>query len=128
MLVLYNEGLDSRWYYLGGSWDMRGYRRWSIRGEKIVFMSNELRFPFIDFLGIKFPFMGLGFRGIRGALFFDAGNAWNDEWRGLLGSMGFGFRMNFGGVLVLRLDIGKTTNFSQISKNWFTQFFFGWDF
>ncbi len=128
LTTLYNEGKETRWYYLGGSWDLRGYRRWSIRGEKIGLISNELRFPFIEYLGIKFPFTTLGFRAIRGALFFDAGNAWNDEWNGLLGSMGFGFRMNLGGFLVLRLDIGKTTDFKQITSSWFTQFFFGWDF
>ncbi len=127
-LTLYNEGKETRWFYLGGSWDLRGYQRWSIRGEKIAFISNELRFPFIDYLGIKFPFLNMGFRSIRGALFLDAGNAWNDEWNGLLGSMGFGFRMNVGGFLVLRLDIGKKTNFKRFTSSWFTQFFFGWDF
>ena len=126
--VLYNEGKETRWFYLGGSWDLRGYRRWSIRGEKIALISNELRFPFIDYLGIKFPIVGLGFRAIRGAIFFDAGNAWNDEWEGLIGSAGYGFRMNLGGFLVLRLDIGKTTDFKKFTSSWFTQFFFGWDF
>jgi len=127
-MTLYNSGKETRWYYLGGSWDLRGYRRWSIRGEKIVFLSNELRFPFIDWLGIKFPVGGIGFRAIRGALFLDAGNAWNDQWNGLIGSTGFGVRMNFGGILVLRLDIGKTTDFKKFTSDWFTQFFFGWDF
>lgn len=128
LMTLYNEGKETRWFYLGGSWDLRGYRRWSIRGEKIAFVSQELRFPFIDRLGIRFPFGTVGFRAIRGALFLDAGNAWNDEWKGLLGSMGFGFRVNLGGFLVLRLDIGKKTDFEKITSDWFTQFFFGWDF
>lgn len=128
VMLLYNEGKEARWFYLGGSWDLRGYRRWSLRGEKIALISNEIRFPFIEYLGIKFPFMGLGFRAINGALFFDAGNAWNDQWPGMVGSMGFGFRTNFAGVLVLRLDIGKTTNFRRFTSDWFTQFFFGWDF
>ncbi len=127
-LTMYNEGKDARWFYLGGSWDMRGYHRWSIRGEKILFISNELRFPFIDYMNIKFPFLSMGFRAIRGALFFDAGNAWNERWPGFLGSMGFGFRMNLFGYFVLRLDIGKTTNFKRFTSRWFTQFFFGWDF
>ncbi|OGB70102.1 MAG: hypothetical protein A2Y94_00345 [Caldithrix sp. RBG_13_44_9] len=127
-LILYNEGKEARWYYLGGSWDLRGYRQWSIRGEKIALLSNEIRFPFIDYLGVKFPFMGLGFQAIHGALFLDAGNAWNDRWNGLLGSAGFGFRMNFGGFLVFRLDFGKTTDFKKFTSDWFTQFFFGWDF
>ena len=127
-LILYNEGKEARWFYLGGSWDLRGYRQWSIRGEKIILLSNEIRFPFIDYLGIKFPFMGLGFQAIHGALFLDAGNAWNDRYNGLLGSAGFGFRMNFGGFLVLRLDFGKKTDFKKFTSDWFTQFFFGWDF
>jgi Tol biopolymer transport system component len=128
LLSLINHGRETRWFYLGGSWDMRGYRRYSIRGEKIVFTSHELRFPFIDYLNLKFPFGGLGFRAIRGALFFDAGNAWNDEWEGLIGSAGFGFRLNLGGFLVLRLDIGKKTDFNKFDDGLFTQFFFGWDF
>ncbi|MFZ0391220.1 MAG: BamA/TamA family outer membrane protein [Calditrichia bacterium] len=128
VMTLYNEGKETRWFYLGGSWDLRGYRRWSIRGEKIAFMSHEIRFPFIDQLGVKFPFGGIGFRAIRGALFFDAGNAWNDQWNDLIGSFGFGFRMNLGGFLVLRLDIGRRTDFKEVSNSWFTQFFFGWDF
>jgi hypothetical protein len=127
-LILYNEGQEARWFYLGGSWDLRGYRRWSIQGEKIALISNELRFPFIEYLGIKFPTFGLGFRAINGALFIDAGNAWNEEFRGLLGSMGFGFRMNFAGALVLRIDFGKRTDFRKFTSDWFTQFFFGWDF
>ena len=127
-LTLWNNGKEARWYYLGGSWDMRGYRRWSIRGEKIVFMSQELRFPFIDYLALHFPFGGLGFRAIRGAIFLDAGNAWNDHFPGLIGSTGFGFRLNMGGFLVLRLDFGRRTNFKRFTSGWFTQFFFGWDF
>ena len=127
-LTLYNSGKETRWFYLGGSWDLRGYRRWSIRGEKIALLSQELRFPFIDYLGIKFPFGGLGFQAIRGALFLDAGNAWNNKWNGLIGSTGFGFRMNMFGFLVLRLDIGKKTDFKKFTSSWFTQFFFGWDF
>ena len=71
------------------------------------------------------------FPGIRGAIFADAGNAWNgNDFDGLLGSAGYGFRFNLGGFLVLRMDIGKRFDFDErkFSKNWFSQFFFGWDF
>ena len=46
------------------------------------------------------------------------------------GSMGGGLRMNLGGVLVLRYDIGKRieNNFTSLQTGLFTQFFFGWDF
>lgn len=135
ILSLINEGQEARQYYLGGSWDMRGYPRWSIRGQRIFFTSQELRFPFIDLLGIRFPFGTIGFNSIRAALFFDAGNAWDDqysstkEWaNNLIGSFGLGFRMRLIGYLVLRVDFGKTTDFSTVSDGIFTQFFFGWDF
>ena len=130
-MALLNDGRETRWFTLGGSWDLRGYKRWSIHGEKILFTSHELRFPFIEYLGIKFPFLSMVFPGIRGALFLDAGNVWrddsfdNDAW---LGSLGYGFRFNLGGFLVLRWDFGRTTDFKTIDDEWFTQFFFGWDF
>jgi Tol biopolymer transport system component len=128
LLTMMNQGKETRWFYIGGSWDLRGYPRYSLRGEKVLFVSNELRFPFIEYFGVKFPVLGLGFRSIKGALFFDAGNAWNEELRGMLGSMGFGFRFNLFGFLVLRWDFGRRTDFKTIEKNWFSQFFFGWDF
>ena len=126
----YNEGKEARRYFMGGSWDLRGWRRWSIRGEKLWLSSVELRFPLVDQLYIKFPFFGLGFVGFRGALFFDAGGAWDDEYNQTLGSIGGGLRLNLFGVLVLRYDIGKKIedDFSRIQKGLFYQFFFGWDF
>jgi outer membrane protein assembly factor BamA len=92
--------------------------------------SVELRFPFIDQLGIRFPFGSFGLGSLRGALFFDAGNTWDEVYTETLGSMGFGLRWNLGGVLVLRYDIGKRieNNFTRLQKGLFTQFFFGWDF
>ena len=128
--IFYNEGKESRLFVMGGSWDLRGYPRWSIRGEKLWLTSQELRFPFIDQFAIRFPFGGLSFWSIRGALFFDAGGAWNDVYRETLGSIGGGLRMNLGGVLVLRYDIGKRIedNFTRFQSGIFQQFFFGWDF
>jgi WD40 repeat protein len=135
VLSLINEGKEARQYYLGSSWDMRGYPRWSIRGQRIFFTSQELRFPFIDLLGIRFPFGTIGFNSIRAALFLDAGNAWDDEFKNfnewqnsLIGSFGLGFRMRLIGFLVLRLDFGKRTDFNTVSDGIFSQFFFGWDF
>lgn len=74
----------------------------------------------------------IDFSSLRGALFFDAGSAWddNDSYNQTYGSIGTGIRMNFGGVLVLRYDIGKRieNNFQQLQDGLFHQFFFGWDF
>lgn len=126
----YNEGKEARRYFMGGSWDLRGWPRWSIRGEKMWLSSLEFRFPLIDALYVKFPFFGLGFFGIRGAAFFDAGSAWDTEYRTTYGSVGWGIRFNLLGVLVLRYDIGKKieNNFSSFQPGLFYQFFFGWDF
>jgi hypothetical protein len=126
----YNGGKEARRFVMGGSWDLRGWPRWSIRGEKLWLTSQELRFPFIDALALQFPFGGIVFSSLRGALFFDAGSAWDDKYTETFGSIGGGVRMNFGGVLVLRYDIGKRIekNFNSIQDGLFHQFFFGWDF
>ena len=128
--LFYNHGKESRRFVMGGSWDLRGWERWSIRGEKLWLTSHELRFPFIDELAIRFPFFGLSFFSIRGALFFDAGGAWDRTYEETLGSAGGGIRMNLGGILVLRYDVGKRieNNFTRFQDGIFHQFFFGWDF
>ena len=126
----YNQGKEARRYIIGGSWDLRGYRRFSIRGSKVWFSSLEFRFPLIDQLLLKFPIFNLGFSGIRGAFFFDAGSAWDDKYDQTLGSVGGGIRFNLFGVLTLRYDIGKRIedDFNKFQKGLFYQFFFGWDF
>jgi len=128
--MFYNEGKESRRFVLGGSWDLRGWPRWSIRGEKLWLTSQELRFPFIDQFAIVLPFGGVSFSSIRGALFFDMGSAWDTRYRETLGSIGGGLRMNLGGVLVLRYDLGKRIegDFKELQDGIFHQFFFGWDF
>ncbi len=130
MSLYYNEGKEARRYFMGGSWDLRGYPRWSIRGEKMWITSLEFRFPLIDQLQIKFPIVDIGFFGIRGAMFFDAGSAWDKEYKTTYGSIGTGIRFNLFNVIVFRYDIGKKieNNFSEFQKGLFYQFFFGWDF
>ncbi len=126
----YNEGKEARRYFMGGSWDLRGWPRWSIRGEKLWLTSLELRFPLINQLRIKFPFIDIGFFHIRGAAFFDAGGAWDKEYRYTLGSIGTGVRINILNAVVLRYDIGKKIerDFTKLQPGLFYQFFFGWDF
>ena len=126
----YNEGKEARRFFMGGSWDLRGWKRWSIRGQKLWIISQELRFPFIDQLGLRFPFGGITIGSVRGALFFDAGGAWDQKYVDTKGSIGGGIRINLGGILVLRYDIGKRIeqNMKKLQKGLFYQFFFGWDF
>jgi len=128
--IYYNEGKDANKYIAGGSWDLRGWTRWGIRGEKLWITSTELRFPLIDQLAIKFPFLGISFSHLRGAAFFDAGSAWDDDYKETLGSIGVGIRFNLFGFIVFRYDVGKKIekNFTQFQPKLFYQFFFGWDF
>jgi outer membrane protein assembly factor BamA len=126
-LSLFNEGKEARQFYFGGSWDLRGYPRFSLHGQRVFLISQELRFPMIDLIGLRLPFFSIGFNSIRGALFFDVGNVWDHGFGTPKGSFGIGVRLPLG-FLALRWDIGKRTDFESIQKGYFTQFFFGWDF
>ncbi|MFA6467691.1 MAG: BamA/TamA family outer membrane protein [Bacteroidota bacterium] len=128
--VMMNEGEEARRFFMGGSWDLRGWPRWSIRGKKLWLMSHELRFPFIDQLAVKFPFANFGLGSFRAAAFFDAGSAWDKTYHSTIGSIGTGLRWNIGGFLVLRYDVGKRIldDFNELQTGLFYQFFFGWDF
>lgn len=150
-LAQINHGKNEQNFLLGGSWDLRGYPRWTIVGTKFILVNNELRFPLIDFVGVKLPFGGLGFQSIRGAVFADVGNAWKEDFDGFLMSVGTGFRVNLWNVIVLRFDFGKVIdlrtdrertiliesndsngNFEEgngrVGNDIFFQFFFGYDF
>ena len=123
-----SSGVEPQRLHLGGSWSLRGYDRKAFYGRKLVLINNELRFPLIDNLLIGFPFGRLGFQAIRGALFFDAGNAWEDDFDQLYGSFGTGFRVSLGYVIVLRFDFCKRTDFKSVTRETFFDFFFGWNF
>ncbi len=121
-------GVEPQRIYFGGSWDFRGYDRRAFYNRKVLFASNELRFPLIDDLIIGMPFGAIGFRGIRGAAFFDTGSAWDDKFDQFLGSYGFGFRVNVAYVVLLRFDFARRTDFKTTSPGFDFDFFFGWNF
>ncbi len=133
----FNLGKEPFRYFMGGSWDLRLYPRWRIWGRKLFLINNELRFPFLDRFLLGFPFGGLSFRGVNGAVFVDVGQAWDrdHQFNELLGSAGFGLRVRLGGFLVLRFEVGRrfqlqdlsspTLNFEDGFKK---AFWFGFDF
>ena len=128
-----NEGKNPRRYFMGGAWSLRGWPLFSLRGTKLWEVNAELRFPLIDMVYLKFPFgMVWGFPAIRGALYFDAGNCWDngDNYDFTKGSLGGGIRVNLFGVIVLRYDFGKRieNNFTKLQDGLYQQVFFGWDF
>ena len=123
-----SSGLEPQRIYFGGSWSFRGYDRRAFYARNVVFASTELRFPLIDNLLIGFPIGNLGFSGIRGALFFDVGSTWENDYDGLIGSFGGGFRVAIDYLIVLRFDFSRTTDFETISPQTDFDFFFGWNF
>ena len=123
-----SAGQEPQRIYFGGSWSFRGYDRRAFYNRNVLFSSTELRFPLIDQLAVGFPFGGIDFRGIRGAMFFDTGSAWDDDFDQFLGSFGAGFRVSLGYVVVLRFDFTRTTDFETISNDTDFDFFFGWNF
>ena len=94
----------------------------------MVLLNNELRLPFVNDLLIAFPVGTLRFKAIRGALFFDIGNAWEDGLHEMYGSFGFGFRVALGGLAVLRFDFANTTDFKTVGDGYKFDFFFGWNY
>ena len=126
-LGVQSRGDVPEFYALGGSWTLRGYGWRSLWGKNLILANHELRFPLLDRMIFAFPFGVIDFSAFRGALFVDAGNAWNDEfnWRG---SIGAGTRIALGGFFVLRLDASRRTDFSSIENETRWDFFFGWDF
>jgi hypothetical protein len=124
----YSTGLEPQRLYLGGSWSLRGYDRRAFYGRKVTLFSNELRFPLINNLNVNFPFGRLSLPAIRGALFLDAGNAWDEEFDNWNGALGLGARIGLGYVIVFRLDFSRRTDFKTISKKTIVDFFFGWSF
>lgn len=115
-------------FSIGGSWTLRGYPWRSIWGSKMVLINQELRFPLVDRLLIGFPFGNMDFGRFRGALFLDAGNAWNDDFDEWRGAFGVGVRLALGGVFVFRLDGARRTDFHSVDGDTRWDFFFGWDF
>ena len=128
MMYFHSTGQDPQRYYLGGSWTMRGYPLRFLFGRNLVLMNNELRFPLINNMLLDFPFGKIGFSAIRGALFFDVGNAWEDKLNGMYGSLGAGIRVALGYVTVLRFDFSRRTDFKNVGNHFYFDFFFGWNF
>lgn len=123
-----SEGKEPQRFYMGGSWSMRGYKMRSFMGRNLLLINNELRFPLLDRLLLASPVGELDFRGIRGAIFLDMGEAWEDSFSGLKGSFGVGFRVGLGYYTALRFDWSKTTDFSSLDRGVKFNFFFGWDY
>jgi hypothetical protein len=125
---LFSGGPNPQTFFLGGSLDLRGYDRQEFQGRRSILANQEIRFPLVQRLAFLLPIGALDLPPIEGAIFADAGSAWdsgNPEWRG---SFGTGLRMGFGGLLVTRLDVARRTDFKSVEPGAHWTFFIGWDY
>lgn len=137
--AMWNQGREARLFVAGGSWDIRGHKLFSIRGQKMWLASTELRFPIVNAPALIAPiFAPFGIVSLRGALFFDAAHAWNDDYYHIQqdinagetrGAAGGGLRLNLFNAFILRYDVGyKYSDGFRTQDRFFRQFFFGVDF
>jgi outer membrane protein assembly factor BamA len=117
-----SQGRDPLLFRVGGPWTIRGYEYGEFDGHHVGIVNLEFRFPLIETLQLGWP-LPLGLRGVRGALFFDAGSAWSrhDHYRAFR-SDGAGFRTDdihaaYGlsaainiGFAILRWELAQPTN------------------
>jgi len=125
-----SEGSDPFRFAMGGSYTIRGYPVRFFEGTRLYLANVEYRFPLLDHLVLGVPFRGFGLPGVEGAVFVDAGNAWEkfEQPRPPLGSFGFGLRMNLAGYMVLRYDIARLTDFHGVQPGWQGSFYIGFDY
>lgn len=138
-MVRANVGRRARFNLIGGSWDLRGQRFLGVRGAKMWFTSQELRFPILYAPSAYVPVLApFGIAGLRGALFADAAHVWNKGYTveepnlrtgTTHGALGAGLRVNLFGAIVLRYDVGwRYRDAFRTRVGPFRQFFFGLDF
>jgi outer membrane protein assembly factor BamA len=101
-------GREALPFIFGGSLSMRGWNWLDFVGTRMAMGNAELRFNLADQVVANTLIGELGAIPLRGALFIDAGEAWDDELPDHFRTdAGFGFRWALGGVLVLRFDWAK---------------------
>jgi len=111
----------------------RGYDYYELSGSKYAVMNAEFRFPFVDYLALRFP-LPIVLAQVGGSVFADVGSAWDDTpaFRGasteggfhlqdLLAAFGYGLRANLGFV-VLRFDQAWRTDLQKVADK--PKFFF----
>ncbi len=125
-----SNGADPERFVMGGTHSLRGYGRRSIYGTRLYLANVEYRFPLFSHLVLGVPFRGLALPGVEGAVFADAGNAWEkfESIPSPKGSFGVGLRMSLGGYMVLRYDIARRTDFKDVRPGWEREFYLGFDF
>lgn len=115
-------GGDAQTFVAGGVNSIRGYDDFEFRGRNLALASLEFRYPFIDHLQIASP-LPISLWGLRGVAFFDAGAAWDDDFRGVVqrdgtrlndikAGFGVGVRMRLA-FFVIRVDRAWQTDLKE---------------
>ena len=111
-----NWGGDQQFFYLGGPESIRGYRRNDLAGDRTTLFSQELRFPLIERIALRFPFGPFEFPPIRGVLFNDLAKVegrFDDT--GWIGAFGYSASMTLFPPIVLRVDFVRRHDFEVVS-------------
>jgi len=121
-------GRDAQAFRVGGFSTIRGFPDFETIGTRLAMMNAELRFPFVEDLGLVGP-VPIGNLRLRGAVFADMASVWDDGrsprfWardergRYLVDpdfSFGAGVRTWFLG-LPMKLDVAWATNLERVRK------------
>jgi Tol biopolymer transport system component len=134
----YSGGRDPRTFFVGGFSTLRGFEDFSLEGSRVAIGNVELRFPFIQQLGLVGP-VPIGIFNLRGAVFADFGAVWYPGDRLKLSvisgnrpdvsapngtqerfnGLGFGFGTGIRTAVyffILKLDAAWNTDFSRTSQ------------
>lgn len=121
-------GRDPQAFRVGGFSTLRGFPDFDLIGSRVALVNVELRYPFIQQLGLVGP-VPIGNFNLKGAIFSDAGVVWNEGDRLRLTSVDNGVRhldspyLSFGtGVrsfllfALFKLDVAWHTDLHQVSQ------------
>jgi Tol biopolymer transport system component len=128
VLTGWSGGRDPQTFRVGGFSTLRGYSDFDLLGSRTLIVNAELRFPFIQQLGLVGP-VPLGFFNLRGAVFGDAGMVWDEgddlrlthvlegERRLKDPKVGFGVGVRTAlGFVILKLDTAWSTDLVGVSQ------------
>ncbi len=101
----------------------RGWNYFDLTGTRFAMLNSEFRFPFLREIDFVWP-LPIRIRYVNGAVFVDAGNAWDrgDQMESIplptkiYGGIGFGLRVNLG-IFVLRYDRAWKTDWNDYVKD-----------
>ena len=111
-----NWGGDQQFFYLGGPETLRGYRRNDLAGDRTTLFSQELRFPLIERIALRFPIGPFELPPIRGVLFNDVARIDGDLTdTGWIGAFGYSASMTLYPPIVFRVDFVRRHDFDAVS-------------